>query len=176
MRFLSKKVEVSYAAKDRTATAGPSMMNQRDSNLQLTASEWNNMTTRTDTSSSVEVNYNLPSSIEGIWHFMGFSTYFVPELGNVKGTHVLLCFDLDPDVQEQFLSILQAENFSTYQRDPYMLINIVGSAVVQRFDMDSWTFKKPIRDYEKVSSLACSRSHAWSLTANSTGLHTITQR
>lgn len=88
---------------------------------------------------------------------MGLCTLFVSrEDGN--HTHILLCFDLNngqdhqhDNVAGQFREefVKDADLRNLYD-EPFVLLKIAIRAVVERFDRDTWTFKRPIRDWEQV--------------------------
>ncbi|OJJ36953.1 hypothetical protein ASPWEDRAFT_436777 [Aspergillus wentii DTO 134E9] len=98
------------------------------------------------------------------WHFMAFCSLWrsrtleYSKAPVIPATNILICFDLQDHQQDDMIKIVRERHSTQSKNDPFHLLQLASSFVMKQFELDLWTFQKPIRNIEKARDNALQRS------------------
>ncbi len=98
-----------------------------------------------------EIHPELPPTEAYEWQYLAFcSLWYCGEQEDSLGVHVLLCFDVSQRIQGAISTGFRATQGADLRNSPFSLQIELAEIVVAQYDKALWTFRKPIRNIEKV--------------------------
>jgi hypothetical protein len=97
-----------------------------------------------------EIRHDLPHNKAYTWQYLAFCSLWCKKQKDSLGTYVLLCFDVSQRVQTTISNGLRATQGADLCSDPFTLQSELMEIIVTLYDEALWTFRKPVRNIEKV--------------------------